>query len=307
MRVTQSMLTNNLLRNLNTNYNNMSKLQEQINSGSLLTRPSDDPVVAVKGMQNRVQVDRVEQYQRNINDANTWLDSSDDALSQVNEALQRVQELIVQASNDTNTADDREKIAIEINQMKLQIRDVANTRVGENYIFTGTHTDLPMYKDGENQINQDLLEDGKKNAFKINVYEGVSLQINTPAAPFFEQADQFLTELHSLLTSGKSGNEISVALGAEISSTGTSVIPGLDKVFNLGLALQSEVGARQNRLEMMSNRLDIQYTNAVKQLSENEDTDYSKAITDMTTAESIHQASLSVGSKIIRQTLVDFL
>ena len=66
MRVTQSMLSSNMLRNLNASYSKMSKLQNQIDSGRKITRPSDDPVVAVKGMSYRTSIDRVEQYKRNI-------------------------------------------------------------------------------------------------------------------------------------------------------------------------------------------------------------------------------------------------
>ena len=62
-----------------------------------------------------------------------------------------------------------------------------------------------------------------------------------------------------------------------------------------------------NRLEMMENRLDIQFVNVTKQKSNNEDVDYAEAITQMVTAESIHQAALSTGAKIIQQTLVDFI
>ena len=105
MRVTQSMLSNNMLRNLNTNYGKMSKLQEQINSGSKISRPSDDPVVAVKGMQYRVTVDKIEQYQRNMGEAHTWLDSTDESLGLVGDSLHRVKELVVQAANDTNTTE----------------------------------------------------------------------------------------------------------------------------------------------------------------------------------------------------------
>lgn len=57
----------------------------------------------------------------------------------------------------------------------------------------------------------------------------------------------------------------------------------------------------------MENRLSIREVSVTKQLSNNEDVDYAKAITEMVTSESIHQASLSVGSKIIQQTLVDFI
>ena len=110
MRVTQSMLSNNMLRNLSGSYNKMAKLQEQINSGKKITRPSQDPVVAIKGIGYRTDLNKVEQYQRNLGEVNNWLDSSDDALDKVGIALHRVQELVTQASTDTLTPDDRTKI-----------------------------------------------------------------------------------------------------------------------------------------------------------------------------------------------------
>ena len=112
------MLSNNMLRNLNTSYGKMSKLQSQIQTGSKITRPSDDPVIAVRGMGYRTELDKICQYQRNTNEANAWLDTSDEALDQVGNALHRVKELIVQAANDTNTADDRAKILEEIEQIE---------------------------------------------------------------------------------------------------------------------------------------------------------------------------------------------
>ena len=145
MRVTQSMLSNNLLRNLNTSYGKMSKLQEQLESGSIISRPSDDPVVAVKGMGYRVDLDKNAQFQRNIGEAQTWTDTTDEALDQVGNSLIRVKELIVQAANGTNTEDDRKVIAAEISQIREQFKDIANTKVGENYIFSGTHTNSPLY------------------------------------------------------------------------------------------------------------------------------------------------------------------
>ena len=108
----------------------------------------------------------------------------------------------------------------------------------------------------------------------------------------------------TLLQSGATGEEIGDTLGL---TSGSGTIPGLDAVYERTLTVRADVGARQNRVEMMENRLDLQEVNVTKQLSVNEDTDYAKTITDMITQESIHQASLSVGAKIIQQTLVDFI
>lgn len=86
-----------------------------------------------------------------------------------------------------------------------------------------------------------------------------------------------------------------------------SGVPGLDKLYEDVLSARADVGARQNRIEMMTNRLSSHEINITKRLSENEDVDYAETITKMVTAESIHQAALAVGARIIQQTLVDFI
>lgn len=310
MRVTQSMLSNNMLRNLNTSYNKMGKLQEQMNSGKLVNRPSDDPVIAVKGMGYRVDLDKNAQFQRNIGEAHTWADTTDEALDQVGTALIRVKELIVQAANDSNTTEDRQKIGVEISQIREQIKDVANTKIGDNYIFSGTHTNNPLYVQnatGTGTIqNPALSEDGLKNTISINVFDGISMQVNTRGDDYFKEIDSFMSQVETTLKGPATSEQISSALGATFTSGGAT-IPALDGVHNKTLEMRAVVGARQNRLELMDNRLSMQEVNVTKQMSLNEDTDYSKAITDMATTESIHQAALSVGSKIIQQTLVDFI
>ncbi|MEB2282513.1 flagellar hook-associated protein FlgL [Lysinibacillus xylanilyticus] len=305
MRVTQSMLSSNMLRNLNTSYSKMSKYQNMLDSGKVITRPSDDPVVAVKGMGYRIDLDKSQQYQRNLREANTWLDTTDEALDQVGGALKRVKELIVQAANDTNTADDRQKINAEMQQIKEQLRDIANTKVGENYIFSGTHTNQPLYTDKTGPQNPAITTGGDK-PIEINVFDGISMNINTQGADLFENIDGFMTHVTTLLESGATGPEIGNALGLEVTN-GANKIPGLDGIYENTLTVRADVGARQNRVEMMENRLSLQEINVTKQLSKNEDTDYAKTITDMVTQESIHQAALSVGAKIIQQTLVDFI
>jgi flagellar hook-associated protein 3 FlgL len=297
MRVTQSMLSNNLLRNINTSYSKLSKLQQQIESGSVITRPSDDPVVAVKGMAYRNDLDKINQYDRNIREGNTWLDSSEEALGQVGDTLTRVKELLVQAANDTNTSEERQKICEEISQIKSHIIDIANTKVGENYIFSGTHTDQPLFNG--NTINNSVTPAGAERAVSINVFDGISLEVNVSGKVLFANINNFMSTAENLLNTGATGESIGNLLG--------SGNTGLSGITEEVLKVRANVGARQNRIEMMSNRLSIQNVNVTKQLSQNEDTDYALAITEMTTAQSIHQASLSVGANIIQQTLVDFI
>jgi len=140
MRVTQSMLTNNMLKNLSRSYSNLDKYSDQLSTGKKVNRPSDDPVVAMKGMNYRSQLTEVEQFQRNLGEVYNWMDNSDSALDKATQALQRLRELAVQASNGTYEENQRESIAKEVDQLKEHLIDIANTKVNNKYIFNGTDT-----------------------------------------------------------------------------------------------------------------------------------------------------------------------
>lgn len=306
MRVTQSMLSSNMLLNLNRSYGKMSKLQDQINSGSKITRPSDDPVVAVNGMGYRRDLAKVEQYTRNMITASNWLDSSDESLNQVGEQMKRVRELVIQAATDSNTPEDRDKIKKEIDQIRQQIQDVGNTNIGGSYLFSGTNTNQPLFTPaagGGKEINPAL--NAPNEAVNIEIYDGIQIQVNTPGKDLFKSIDDMMGKISNLLGDpNKTGQEIGDMLGG-VSSSSTS--DDITTMHNKILEAQADVGARQNRIEMMENRLGIREVSVTKQLRDTESVDYSKAITEMVTNESIHQAALSVGSKIIQQTLVDFI
>lgn len=291
------MLSNNMLRNLNTSYSKMSKLQDQINSGRKFARPSDDPVAAVKGMDYRVQLDKVQQYTRNMNEVTAWVDTTDSVLSDMTSALTRVQELVTQAANDTNTQDEREKMVIEIKQIRQQIQDLANTQVGDKYIFSGTHTQTPLFSEGV--IADPNIKTGLMQDIEIEVGDNIQLAVNVPGHDLFKKIDEMFLKLAS-----DPGNIADPAIGGnEIGAFLTDVQNAVSDV----LDVQAKVGANQNRVDTINNRLSLLEINVTKQMSLNEDTDYAKAITEMTTQESIHQAALSVGAKIIQTTLVDFI
>lgn len=296
------MLSNNMLRNLSNSYSKMGRLQDQLTTQKKVNRPSDDPVVAMKGMAFRMQVDKVEQYQRNLGEVHNWLDTSDDALDQVGEALKRLQELVVDASNDTKTQDDREKILKEIEQLRTQIQDLANTKVGDKHLFSGTNTGTPLFVDGE--MVDAANYPGLDNDVTIGVFDGVQLKVNTNGHELFSEIDDMMNKIINKFDKvDEDGNPIDDPTGEEISS----FLADIDKQQNAVLEARADIGARQNRAEMMEHRLDTQEVISKKQMSENEDIDIEKVITEMITQESVHRVALSVGARIIQPSLVDFL
>ncbi|MDQ0227141.1 flagellar hook-associated protein FlgL [Bacillus sp. 7586-K] len=295
MRVTQSMLASNSLRNLSKSYSNMGKYQDQLATGKKISRPSDDPVVAIKGMFYRTNLTEVEQYKRNLNEAYTWMENSEAGIEQATQVIQRIRELTVQANNSTNSPEDLKAIGVEISQLKEDLIGVANTKVAGNYIFNGTQTKnppIPLDANGNPDFSQI-----NSTAYNIEVSKGVQLKVNVDANNLFSQ------ELFDTL----SALETNLLDGEGTLENGDELLADLDKHIDSMLAERSELGARYNRLELVDSRLSDQEVIANRILSDNEDADIERVITDLTIQESIHRASLSVGARIIQPSLIDFL
>ncbi|MGG0409470.1 flagellar hook-associated protein FlgL [Peribacillus simplex] len=291
MRVTQSMLTNNMLSNLSSSYEKMSKLQEQVSSQKKFSKPSDNPVAAMMGMGYRTNLNQIGQYQSNIAEAANWIDSTDDAITEAVSAMQRIRELTVQGSNGTYEGEQLKTITEEIKQLKEHLITLGDTQIGGKYIFSGQDTNVKpsSIKDGNGNT---LYGTGDIN---LEVFSGISLKINTDGSKIFGDA----------LAAGGSIDQAIDALenGGDVSGT----LAGLDATINTFLGMQAQVGARQNRIELMTDRLKQQEVFATEILSKNEDVDIEKVIMDLTTQESVHSAALSIGAKIMQPSLLDFL
>ncbi|MEW8971153.1 MAG: flagellar hook-associated protein FlgL [Mesobacillus sp.] len=295
MRITQSMLSSNSLKHLSESYRRMGQYEDQLATGKKITKPSDDPVVAMKGMYYRSNLTEVEQYKRNLSELYLWMDNSEAGIDQANSALQRVRELTIQGQNDSNSPDDRRAIAREVEQLKQSLAATANTQVGGRYIFHGTDVLEPTVKIGDKvEVAENLYKD-EINNYQVEVSRGVSMKANVdPANVFNQEMFDTVQKIQDQLDSGDP-QELDKLLN------------DLDKVMNTLSAERSELGARYNRLEMMENRLGQQEVMATKILSDNEDADIERVIMDLKSQESVHRAALSVSARIMQPTLMDFL
>lgn len=289
MRVTQNMLSNNMLRNLMNSQQRMNTYLEQLYTGKKISRPSQDPVIAVKGINYRKQVGQIEQYKRNASEVHNWMDNSDAALDKATQALQRMRELVIQANNDHYGPDERESIKQEVKQLRDHLVDIANTNVNDKYIFNGTDTArAPVDFDGE-----DIVVDHNTEPFYIAVSSQTLVQANVKPDQVFTQ--EMFDDIRELMNRLENEEDLDESIGA------------LDTHINNTINTRSELGARMNRLELIENRLDEQEIIATRTMSDNEDVHFEEAITNLITQESLHRAALAAGSRIIQPTLIDFL
>ena len=124
--------------------------QRQIASGRRILRPSDDPIASGRALQMRESIARLEQFDRNANVAANRLHQEETVLSSVNNTLQRVRELALQASNATQSHETRQLIAVEMRERLDELVQLANQRDGNGrFLFAGNHeATQPVVRNG---------------------------------------------------------------------------------------------------------------------------------------------------------------
>lgn len=146
MRITSKMMQATSLRNLNINKVLQEKLTNQMLTGKKITRPSDDPVIAIRSLKLNSSLDKIDQYyEKNASDAESWLELTESALSTVNEILTKdIRNNIISAKSSYKTAEDREAVITHLRKAIEEIYSTGNADSGGRSIFTGYRTDMPL-------------------------------------------------------------------------------------------------------------------------------------------------------------------
>ncbi len=302
MRITNNMLINNMLSHLNTNLNRMTKYQSQLATGKKISLPSDDPIVASRALKLRTDVAEIEQYQRNVDDATSWMEISETTLGQMGDVMQRIRELAVQGANGSNTPDDLGKIKQEVQQLKVQMVHLANTSYAGRFIFSGFKTDKSLMD--ENGFFQIDISNAEQIKYEIGI--GDDININVTGSDLFNSGTDAaaLTDKSALIDTF----DVFIAgLDSADHEAIGNLLGRIDSDMANILRVRSGVGARMNRLELTGNRLGDDFINFTKLMSKNEDVDMAEAIMNLQNEENVYRASLSAGAKVIQPSLVDFL
>lgn len=149
MRISDKANQSQILNSIQKTRSNLQSLQNQAATMKKVTKPSDDPLGAAKILENRTDLKNLNQFEKDIEYAKTFLDTTESTLSQLNEAIVRAKELALQAATDTTGALPREMIATEIRQISNSVLEMSNRTSGERYLFGGFKTEAaPFAQDG---------------------------------------------------------------------------------------------------------------------------------------------------------------
>lgn len=145
MRITAKIMQNNSLSNINTNKTLQDKLNTQMATEKKINRPSDDPVIAIRALRLRTNVSQVTQYyEKNVPDADSWLQITEDALSTVSEVVTDMIDQCTKGANEKLTSTDRNTILDALKSLRDEVYATGNADYAGRSVFTGYRTDSTL-------------------------------------------------------------------------------------------------------------------------------------------------------------------
>ena len=261
-------------QNLQKSQSSLQTSMERLSSGLRINSAKDD--AAGQAIANRMtsQIRGLSQAQRNANDGISVAQTAEGALNQVNDNLQRIRELTVQASNSSNSASDMSSISKEIEDRIAEIdRVVTDSKFNGTQIFgaTGTGSEFMIQVGSDSGAERIVISAIDSTAFSA---------ANTGALADFVGTDfAAITAATDAATRATASDTALTALDDSIAAVDTA---------------RSNLGATQNRLESAIDNINTTVTNLSAARSRIEDADYAVEVSNMTRAQILQQAGTSV-------------
>ena len=271
----------------------VAQLQTKLGSGKQLNTPSDDPQKSNAIARLEGALERQSIYQKNIDAAQTRLSSEETVLTSMNQVMQRVSELTIQAASDTLGAEDRAILAIEIDALKDELFGLVNSKdLNGNYLFSGNKIDSPAFvRNGDGVVSYN----GDYGRLVVNVSDVREVALNTLGTEVFS-VDEFRT-LDSLVDS-------------LVANDGGAVRASIDSLNTISERLAQSYAAMAGRVSALESQkavLDDTSLRIEKILMSERDLDYATAVTELTKESVALQALQASFSKLAQLSLFNFL
>lgn len=310
MRISTSYLLNNLSRGIAQQLARMQKLSEDISTGKRVRKPSDDPIAASRGLAIRALRAGVAQHKINIDDAKDWLSATERALIKAQEVFENAADAALRAGNSTLSDDERRALAQDVDGLISELVDLANTQYDGRYIFAGLKTLTRPFVLTQNAgtPSYTVTYEGADGSKQIEVEPGTTMQVNTNGGEAFMQGIaeaggrnvfQILVALRDHLLAGDASATFQDDIASDIAATQAAQ----DRIMNL----VTGIGAKVRRLDRASMKLSQDEVELEALLSNTEDADVFKAITDLQLQETVYRAALGAAAGIMQTSLLDYL
>jgi flagellar hook-associated protein 3 FlgL len=303
MRVTNNIMTDSLVRYLTAQNEALYERQTIIASQKRINKPSDDPIGMGKVLDYRQTLASIEQYQTNIQRGKMRLDISEIHLDLVDDLLQMVSAI---AQTETGgTAESRRLAAEQAKMLYDQVLDLANSKLNDNYLFSGYQTKTaPFSRDDTQATTFDkftVTYNGDAGDARFMVAHNSEITIDTDGRPLFHNAAAGGLNIFDAMRDLIVGLENDDT--AAISAQGGMMDQARTQINNIRAANAPIL----YQLETTENHWQNYKPKIQELLGKQEEADITRAVVELQRIELAYQTTLAATARIIQPGLINFL
>jgi flagellar hook-associated protein 3 FlgL len=290
------MTSDNALYNLQKGRTLLNRLQEQISSGSVINRPSDDPITTRQLLDMDSKLDQGDQYLSNITKGNLSLSMTDTALQGMADIIAQAKKTVGTITSGSSDQTVRDNAASQLGELKQQLIDLGNTQLGDQYIFAGFKNSTPPFSRADNVYagtsDEVSIEIGQNSSAAITlsgdaVLKGIG---SYGAVDIFETLDAIIAGINSNNPDDIQSNAAKLDLSS-------------NQISNA----RSDVAGRMIRFKSAETMINRNQATLKGIVSDTMGVDYIKAATQLNQQQSAFEAALSATAKITQLSLLDYL
>lgn len=307
MRAVESTWYRDFMYNLSNTKSNYNKSFSETSSGKKLNHLSDNPADMAYVLTLRSKIDQIVQYDKNIDMGLTDIKTAESALQQVQTAMYSIINLTEQGASETSDTQSRQILADQIEKMREEILNYANTEVNGRYLFAGSATDtIPYVEDTVTPVavgRPNIIQyQGNGERTQIQADFSVTVDTNIPGNEIFGQYGtgtyyDLFDRLSDVVQHLR--DDDTTALGNDISSMN-------ELTGQISNAI-GEYGNNSAHLTQIKGMLKSFKSSLTTKMSSLEDADMAQSITDLSRWETALSATLQTGARIQRYSLMNYL
>lgn len=307
MRITPQIQSDALRRQLAANAVRGDRLMRQIAAGKQVLRPADAPSRIPQLLRLQQALSESEGYLRQTEEAKSWLAETDSVMGQAGELLMRVRELVVMAASSTQNPDDLQSIALEVGQIEEEMLGVANSRLGNLYIFSGTETAPFERVDSDQPVRLKQPQPGAPPYIQVlerQIAPDQTLRINVDAREVFAGLAEGGEDPGVFDLFYRIKEHLKTGAQADL---GSEDLGDLDAVLDRLLKKRAQVGGWMQRVGRVGEQLESLQVRLQQHLTELDGFDMARSITELQQQEASYEAALMVTARLGRLSLLDWL
>lgn len=314
MRITQSMMKDQITNNIDSILERISTLQNQSSSGNKFTLPYQDPTDAVLTVNYQSSLNQITTNTSALQQVQGTLKGYDNMIGQITSSVQQINALVVQAANGTNTPADRQAIADQVEQLRNSIAQDGNTNVSGTYVFAGATNSQPVSPLTSGSATTYFYTSTSATGANLTLNLGnAEIDTNVTLQQLFGYKGQLSNSLISYSTGGSMLNEglldkiIQDLQNNDVSNLSGPDLKDLQSYENSLAVVTTQVGSQEQAVQNLITSNQNLNTYVTQLMSTAQGTDMVKVLSDLSLQETVYQAALQTSASSLLPTLANFL